>query len=50
MVDTLSSEVKTLKAECAKKVGEAVFNKLDSKVTQLMRRNNLTLNEGGQKK
>jgi hypothetical protein len=50
LVDSLTSNMKTLKADGAKKVGEAVFNKLDSKVTQLIGLNNLTLNEGGQKK
>jgi hypothetical protein len=49
-VDALNSEVKGIKTECAKKVGETVFNKLDSKVTQLICRNNLTLIKGGQKK
>ncbi len=49
-VDALNSEVKAIKTECAKKVSETVFNKLDSKVTQLIRLNNLTLNEEGQKK
>ena len=38
-VDALNAEVKALKTKCAKKVGETVFNKLDSKVTQLVRLN-----------
>jgi hypothetical protein len=49
-VDALNSEVKAIKTKCAKKVGETVFNKLDSKVTQLICLNNLMLNKGGQKK
>jgi hypothetical protein len=49
-VDMLNSEVKAIKTKCAKKVGGTVFNKLDSKVTQLIRLNNLMLNKGGQKK
>ncbi len=50
IVDALNSEVNAIKTKCAKKVGETVFNKLDSKVTQLIHLNNLTLNKGGQKK
>jgi hypothetical protein len=49
-LDALNLEVKAIKTKCAKKVGETVFNKLDSKVTQLICLNNLTLNKGGQKK
>jgi hypothetical protein len=49
-VDALNSEVKAIKTKCAKKVGEAVFNKNDNKVTQLICLNNLTLSEEEQKK
>ncbi len=49
-VDALNLKVKAIKTKRAKKVDETVFNKLDSKVTQLIHCNNLMLNKGGQKK